>query len=119
MSLPPLSATPPSGDDYWSAPVHRDSTGVGSLILGVIGLVTSIMCVGTFFGIAAVALGYVSRSRALRSGRSTPLTAIVGIVMGMLSIIGGIGLFGLFVWLENKYQNSGECWPFKDHAGCY
>jgi uncharacterized membrane protein len=120
MNLPPPPAMPPHGYNYWVAPpARRDNAGVASLILGVIGLLTSVLCVGTFFGIAAVVLGFVSRSRAWRDGQSSPVKAIVGIVLGLLSMIVGLGLLVLFVWLENQYQNSGECWPFKDHAGCY
>lgn len=106
--------------DSWPAPnVHHDNAGVAALILGVAGLLTSVMCIGAGFGIAAVVCGLVSRAHARRHAQNTSGKAIAGIVLGVISTILGIGVFALFVWMENQYQNSGECWPFKTHAGCY
>jgi hypothetical protein len=95
-----------------SRPANR--LAVISIILGVVGLLTSVIFVGIVFGIAAVVTGCISRSRALRGEGSNSAAAVVGIVIGVMAIVVGLGLVVLLGVL-----NSDPCWPVKQHAGCY
>jgi hypothetical protein len=94
-----------------SRPANR--LAVVSIILGVVGLLTSVILVGIFFGIAAVVTGFNSRSRALRDESSKPAAAVVGIVIGVIAIIVGLGLVVLLGVL-----NSDPCWPLKQRSDC-
>jgi hypothetical protein len=94
-----------------SRPANR--LAVVSIILGVVGLLTSVILIGIFFGIAAVVTGFNSRSRALRDESSKPAAAVVGIVIGVMAIIVGLGLVVLLGVL-----NSDPCWPLKQRPDC-
>ncbi len=63
-----------------------------SFILGLIGLLTLVFCVGIVFGIASLILGYLSLRQYRQSGNKTGRNfALAGIILGIICII----LFGL------------------------
>src|SRR5512143_2984313 len=87
---------------------------VVSVILGVIGVLTSLLLVGMGFGTAAVVTGFIARSRAMRGERRSSPAAVVGMGLGVIAIVAGLTLAVLLGVL-----NSDPCWPQKQHTGCY
>jgi hypothetical protein len=57
---------------------------------------------GIVFGIAAVVTGIVARARVTRGKADSPSGAVVGIVLGALSIIAWLTLFGIYLWLRHE-----------------
>jgi hypothetical protein len=95
MSQP---APKPGADS--SDPVRHNWFGVASVILGVVGLLTSwTVGLGIGFGIAALGTGLVARIRRGET-RQAPI-AVVGIALGGVSIMLGIAAFFFWHWLSN------------------
>lgn len=110
---------PPYASGSWpTTSRHQNGSAIASVILGVIALVTSWLLIGIFFGIAAVATGFVARSRSTAGAVSPPGMAVVGIVIGAVAIVVGIGALGFLVWLIVNVQTD-PCFPVKHHTGCY
>ncbi len=74
---------PPTQPYGTSRPKPGATAGTTSLILGAIGLVTIVICIGAGFGPAALVAGLISRAQARRRGAPTPGTAIAGIALGV------------------------------------
>lgn len=92
----------------------RNGLGVVSAILGVTSLVSLVVLIGPFVGIVAVATGVSALRRVKRGQAHHRGAAIVGIVLGLLSILLG----AVFLYLGAQQSKSG-CWPAAQHAGCY
>jgi hypothetical protein len=73
-----------------SQPIPPDKVGVAALLLGVVGLMTSWLVIGIFFGVAAVVTGSVARARVKRGEASHSGSASAGIVLGVASIVAGL-----------------------------
>jgi hypothetical protein len=88
-----------------SDPARHDWFGIASVILGVVGLLTS-WAVGTGigFGIAALGTGLVAWVRRGKT-RQAPI-AVVGIALGAVSIMLGIAAFGFWYWWSNEHMNA-------------
>jgi hypothetical protein len=108
---------PSSTSSYGPAPsMHRNGLGIASLILGVIAVVTTLLLIGVFFGIAAVATGIPALVRVRRGKANNPVMALIGIVLGVLSIL--VVLAGAI--LGALYQSHNECgFLGPAHTGCY
>ena len=74
----------------------RNEFGVASLILGLVGLLSCWLLIGTFFGIAAVVTGDIGRGRVKRGEANNPRTALAGMVLGAVAIMGGLVAIGYF-----------------------
>jgi len=74
----------------------RNQFGVASLLLGLVGLMTCWLLIGTFFGIAAVVTGDIARRRVKRGEANNPRTALAGIALGALAIVAGLVAVGYF-----------------------
>jgi hypothetical protein len=85
-----------------------------SVVLGVIGLFTSLIFIGIGFGIAAVVTGFIARSQAIRGETRKSAAAVVGIVTGLTAIVATVA-FVIFLVV----MSSDPCWPVKHHTGCY
>jgi hypothetical protein len=65
---------------------------VASLVIGIVGLVTSPLCVGLAFGIAAVTMGVAARRRVTRGEAAQGGVALAGIVLGILATVVGLAV---------------------------
>lgn len=115
---PPI---PPSYNyGYWPAPTtHRNDLAVAAVILGVAGLVTSWLVIGIGFGIGAVVTGVIARSRAKTGATRNSRLPVVGIVLGVVSIVVGVDIVALVLFLGVEQLYTNDCYPVKQHAGCY
>jgi tetrahydromethanopterin S-methyltransferase subunit C len=87
----------------------RDKLGVVSLILGLVGLVTSWVLIGVFFGIGAVVTGALGRARTKREAASSGV-ATAGLVLGVVSIVLGIAAAVGYYWLDaHQVEHYHEC----------
>jgi len=77
----------------------RNGLGVVSLVLGVVGVVTSAVTIwptiGLLFGIAALAVGLAARARVKRGEANNRGIAIAGIVLGVAAIVIGLASLAL------------------------
>ena len=77
-------------------PKEKNGAAVVSLIMGILGLVMSCCGFGRIFGIVALICGIVSKSKS--STGKMPGMAIAGLIMGIVSIIGGlIGMVAVLI----------------------
>jgi hypothetical protein len=96
---PKPATTSPSSD---LRATKRHWLEIVSVVLGVIGLITSWLLFGIVFGIAAVVTGIVARSRVARGKAGSPAVAVVGIVLGALATIAGIAAFWIYESLSHE-----------------
>lgn len=102
---PPAPYGAPPGTSPYGAPygrpgaAGRNGLGTAALVLGITGLALSIFVVGAVFGILAIILGFVGRSRARRREASNGGAALAGIITGVLSVIVAVALVAVVVSL--------------------
>lgn len=79
-TIPPLPGNAP--------PPKNSALAVGSLVLGIIGLMLLLVCIGPLFAIPAVICGHMAYSRIKRSGGALAGQgmALAGLITGYLSI---------------------------------
>jgi membrane-bound ClpP family serine protease len=105
---PPFSAYPQAPGGYGYQPqATRNGMAIAALVLGIIGLVTSIVFIGGALGIVGLILGIVSLRTSKRTGAGKGM-AIGGIVTSILAIVATIALIIASVWLVNKAQNCSQ-----------
>jgi hypothetical protein len=108
---------PPPAPGYGYAPAHpRNGTGTAALILGIIGLLLSIVVIGGAFGFVALILGFVGRGKAKRGEATNGGAAMGGIITGVLAMLVSIGLVvaGTALVLNNTdFKSYRQC---LDHA---
>jgi cytochrome c biogenesis protein CcmG/thiol:disulfide interchange protein DsbE len=85
-SPPPIAPTPPT-------PPPRLGLAIASLVLGVLGLLSSIFVIGALFGLVGLIFGILHVSR--RSGRNG--LAWGGVGLSMLGIVASVGLAALYL----------------------
>jgi hypothetical protein len=89
----PYSNDPPAGGQpayggYPAPPTQpRNGLGTAALVLGIIGLLTSILFFGGVFGLIAIVLGIVALGRVRRGEATNRGASIAGIVLGVLSLV--------------------------------
>ncbi|MGW1408567.1 DUF4190 domain-containing protein [Streptomyces sp. NPDC002403] len=102
---------PPAGE------AGRGGTATAAMVLGVIGLFTSVFFVGGLLGVIGTVLGIAGLRTAGRTGVGRG-RAITGVVTSVLAIALSI-LFALFMaWYANKTQ---ECYrpdSFQEYTRC-
>jgi hypothetical protein len=71
------------------AGARTDGLAIGSLIVGILGLVCSVVCLGVLLGPVAAIMGFMSRQRITASGGalSGGGLAIAGLVLGILAFV--------------------------------
>ncbi|MGH3744175.1 MAG: DUF4190 domain-containing protein [Mycobacteriales bacterium] len=118
-SGPPGYGPPPGyGQTGYSGPYGyggappRNGFGVASLVLGVIGLVTSFFVLGIVPGVLAIVFGSLGRGRAKRREASNGGMAIAGIVLGVLAVIAGIVFIGVYAYVHQ------HCVDVDGHLHC-
>jgi hypothetical protein len=89
---PVTGATPPSGG-YGAPPpgsgaAPRNGLGIAALVLGLLALFSSWTVVGGIvFGLLAIILGIIGRSRAKRGEANNGGLALAGIILGVLGLL--------------------------------
>jgi hypothetical protein len=78
----------------------RNQTGVASLILGVVALISCWLLIGVPLGIAAVITGDTARRKVQRGEATNPRTAIAGMSLGVVAILAGLVAIGYYAWLD-------------------
>jgi hypothetical protein len=93
---------PPPPYDLQARTAPRNGLGTASLVLGLVAVFATVSLIGLVFGIAAVvgiaavATGVGALARVRRGAASNRAPAVLGIVLGGLSILVTVGVF---VWL--------------------
>ena len=103
----PYSAYPQAPGGYgYPQPQQGGKNGmaIAALVLGIVGLLTSIIFIGGALGIVGLILGIVSLRTSKRTGSGRGM-AIGGIVTSILAILATIALVIASVWLVHKVQN--------------
>jgi hypothetical protein len=75
------------GYGYPPAERPRNGLGTAALVLGILGLITSIFLIGGLFGLIAIVLGFLALGRVRRHEATNRGASIAGIVLGVLSLI--------------------------------
>jgi hypothetical protein len=103
---PPPPPQPYSG--YTPPPTGpKNGLGIASLIIAIIGLVTSASVVlGIILGIVAVAIGFAGRGRVKRGEADNSGVATAGIVLGVVAILGGLAFIPVWVGVFNQVGGS-------------
>lgn len=103
---------PGQGGGYGGAPA-KPSNGLGTaaLVLGILGLVSSIFLVGGFLGFIAVILGFIARGKVKRGEATNGGSAMAGIITGILAVlISAVIIFAVGSLFNNAgFGNYAEC----------
>jgi hypothetical protein len=102
---PPPGAPPGGAAPQWGAPPPgqwggqpgypaqpRNGLGIAALILGILGLLSSIVVVGALPGLIAVVLGFVGMGKAKRGEATNRGVALAGVITGALAVLVAIAL---------------------------
>lgn len=87
---------------------QRNGLGIAALVLGIIGLVTSLFVFGGLLGVIAIILGVVGLGRVRRREANNRGVAIAGIVLGVLAVVISVLIIGLAGWIFDKAQNCAD-----------
>ena len=100
------------GQGGYGQPAQRRTNGfaVAALVLGILGLLSSIVVVGGLLGIIAIGLGVMGLTRARRGAGGRGLS-IAGIVLGALAAVVAtvILIAGISLWNSDEGQRLREC----------
>ena len=87
----------PEAEPYEHAPASTEMQGVGlgiaSLVLGILGLLSSIVFFGIFLAVPGVICGHISRYQS----KKTYAMGLVGLILSYLAILLTIGMIIVFV----------------------
>lgn len=91
----------------------RNGLGTAALVLGILGLLTSILFFGGLLGLIAIVLGIVALGRVRRREATNRGASIAGIVLGVLSLIipAILLIAGFSIYSANKteFQQLQDC----------
>ena len=93
----PWSAPPPGyGTPYAAAPPTRPANGFGTaaLVLGIIGLLLSVIVIGGLIGLVAIVFGVLGWRRVRRGVATNRGAAITGLGCGLVAVVASV----LVVW---------------------
>lgn len=101
------------GYGYAPLAAPRNGLGTAALVLGIIGLLTSILVFGGLLGLIAIVLGFVALGRVRRREATNRGASIAGIVLGVLSLVIPVVLIvaGASVYSHHKsdFQQLQDC----------
>ncbi len=83
------------GYGYGYGPQPSNGLGLASMILGIVGVVLTIIWIGIVPSILAVIFGLIGRGRARRGEATNGGQALAGLILGIVGIVG----FALYVTL--------------------
>lgn len=98
----------PSGQPHGSP---KNGFGIAALVLGILGLLTSLFFGGIVFGIPAIVFGALGRGRAKRHEATNGGTAVAGLVLGVVSLLitAAIIAFGVSLLNSDSGRNYQDC----------
>lgn len=89
----PPHGQPPYGAPYGvRPPAPRNGMGTAALVLGIVGLLLSILVIGALPGILAVVFGAVGLARVRRREATNRGAALTGIITGILAVAVAVAL---------------------------
>ncbi len=85
------------------AGVRTDGLAIGSLIVGIVGIVCFFICLGVVLGPAAAIMGFISRQRIASSGGTLGGggLAIAGLILGVVAFFGSVAWLLFFILASN------------------
>lgn len=95
-ALCPYCGIPANQNNQQSPKLQTNGFGITSLVLGILGIITSIFCIGSILGIIGLIFGLLALKRPERKKG----TAIAGIILGILSVIICIVFFGAIIFFK-------------------
>jgi Domain of unknown function (DUF4190) len=109
---PPLPPQQPIADGYpppqpypGSPPPRRNGLGTASVVLGIVAVLLSwVPVVGLVLGVWAVATGVPARKRVKRREADNDLSALAGVVLGILAIVIDAALLIWMFYAMISYQ---------------
>ncbi len=102
---PPPETFGTPGRPAWQEPRRGKGMAVTALVLGIIALFGFWTVIGgILFGLAAVVFGLIAFLRVRRGSASGGVMAMIGLVLGLLSLVGAVVALVLTV---NVYNNTG------------
>ena len=105
-----MSDAPGTRDPGWQgSPTPRNGLGTAALVLGILGLVLSLVVVGGPLGLIAVILGIVGLVRVRRGQATNGGVAVAGIITGALAVVVAV-VVGVFI-ADNadEIEDLGDC----------
>ncbi|MFJ2865448.1 DUF4190 domain-containing protein [Kitasatospora sp. NPDC087314] len=90
---------------------------MAALVLGVLGLLTSVVLVGGLFGVLGLILGVVALRTARRTGVGRG-RALAGVVTSVLAIAVSVLAVFLLAWYANKTQACYQPDSFQQYREC-
>lgn len=88
----------------------RNGMGTAALVLGIIGLVLSILVIGVLPAILAIIFGAIGRSRARRAEATNGGAALAGIITGVLAIVVAVSVLTLgFTLIRSEFRKYTDC----------
>lgn len=112
---PPGGYGEPTGQVAYGAPygsprpAGRNGMGTAALVLGIVGLLLSIVLIGALPAILAIIFGAIGRARARRGEATNGGAALAGIITGVLAIVVAAALLTVGLSLlrteVNKYRD--------------
>lgn len=117
---PPPGNQPPGGygqpgQPYGGGPVPKRGKGmaVTALVLGVLGLLLSatiiLLPLGALLGLIALILGLVASSKAKKGRAGGRAMAVIGWILGLLSLLVAGAVIALGAWLFDDASSLQEC----------
>lgn len=95
----------------------KNGFGIAALVLGILGLLTSLFFGGIVFGIPAIVLGALGRGRAKRREATNGGMALAGLVLGVVSLLISAAVIALGVSLLNSDSGRDYQDCLRDAAG--
>jgi hypothetical protein len=93
----------------------KNGPGVASLVIAIVGLVTSFTVIGgVVLGIAAVVCGFVGRGRVGRGEADNGRTTVTGMVLGFLAIAAGLAFIVMWIFLWSGIRDSIDSGDYLD-----
>jgi hypothetical protein len=93
----------PMGYGYPAMPPQaKNGMAVAALVLGIVGLVTSIIVIGGVLGIVGLILGILAIKAANRNGGYRRGFAIAGTILSSLALVASIAVLLVGIWAANK-----------------
>ncbi|WP_330331262.1 DUF4190 domain-containing protein [Streptomyces sp. NBC_00536] len=95
----------------------RNGRAEAALVLGVTGLLTSVVFIGGPLGVAGLVLGAVGLARARRTGVGLGMS-LAGLVMSLLAIVVSVLAAVLLAWYADHTQECYQPDSFRQYTQC-
>lgn len=115
---PPATGAVRSGPDHGlRPPAGGNGPAVAALVLGVTGLLTSVVFIGGLLGVLGLVLGIVALGAGGRTGVGRG-KAVAGLVMSCIAIALSVLMAVFLVWYANSTQQCYQPDGFRQYTQC-